>query len=238
METLQLGVKERGHLGKSDARKMRRDGFIPAVLYGGKSNHSLSINSKELIKILENVAGRNAILNLKFEDTGKKDCTAILKDLQKHPLRREILHADLMEISMDKEIKVKVRVKLVGEPIGVKQKGGILGQQMREIKVSCLPSNIPNEIKIDVSNLDLGHVIHIKDVMVGEGIKILEAPDTTIASVSVMKEEEVKAEVTAAEAAPVEGAAAAASPDEEKGKAEEKGKTEEKAKPEGKKKGK
>src|SRR3990167_2449961 len=71
METLQLGVKERGHLGKSDARKLRRDGFIPAVLYGGKSNHSLAINSKELIKILENVAGRNAILDLKFEGKGK-----------------------------------------------------------------------------------------------------------------------------------------------------------------------
>lgn len=237
METLQLGVKERGHLGKSDARKMRRDGFIPAVLYGGKSNHSLAINSKELIKILENVAGRNAILNLKFEGKGKKDCTAIVKDLQKHPLRRELLHADLLEISMDKEIRVKVRVKLIGEPIGVKEKGGILGHQMREIKLSCLPSNIPNDIAIDVSNLDLGHAIHIKDVMVGEGIKILETPDATVASVSVMKVEEVKAEVTAAEAVPVEGAVAAA-PAEEKGKADEKGKAEEKAKPEEKKKGK
>ena len=237
METLQLGVKERGHLGKSDARKMRRDGFIPAVLYGGESNHSIAINSKELIKILENVAGRNAILNLKFEGKGKKDCTAIVKDLQKHPLRREILHADLMEISMDKEIKVKIRVKLTGEPVGVKQKGGILSLQLREIKVSCLPSNIPNDITIDVSNLDVGHAIHVKDVLVGEGIKILEDFDATVASVNMPKVEEVKVEVPVAEAAPAEGAVAAA-PAEEKGKIEEKEKTEEKAKPEEKKKGK
>lgn len=227
METFQLNVKERESVGKCGAKKLRRGGFVPAILYGGKDNLPLTINTKELLKALETAAGRNAILNLKIENKG--EWTAIIKDLQRHPLRREIVHADLMEVSMDKEISVKVKVRLGGEPIGVKEKGGILSHQMREIKVLCLPSNIPNEITVDVAHLDVGHSIHIKDIWAGEGIKILEASDATIASVNMPKAEEVKVEAAVAEAAPVEGAAeAAAAPAEEKAEAteEKKGKKE------------
>jgi large subunit ribosomal protein L25 len=228
METLQLNVKGRENLGKCSAKKLRRGGFVPAILYGGKDNLPLTINTKELLKALETAAGRNAILNLKIENKGEH--TAIIKDLQRHPLRREIVHADLMEVSMDKEISVKIKVRLMGEPVGVKEKGGILSHQMREIKVVCLPANIPNEITVDVSNLDLGHAMHIKDILAGEGVKILEAPDATVASVNMPKAEEVKVEAVAAEAAPVEGAAeaAAAAPAEEKTetKEEKKGKKE------------
>ncbi|MBI3813276.1 MAG: 50S ribosomal protein L25 [Nitrospinae bacterium] len=222
METLQLNVKEREALGKSGVKKIRKGGFVPAILYGGKSSIPLMINSKELIKALETAAGKNAILNLKF---GEREYTAVVKDLQKHPLRREIVHADLMEVSMDREIKIKVKLKLLGEPVGVKQKGGILSQQMWEIRLSCLPANIPNEITVDVSNLDVGDAVHIRDILTGEGIKMLEAPDATVASVKMPKAEEVKAEVAVAEAVPAEGAEAAA-PAEEKAetKEEKKGK--------------
>ncbi len=228
METLQLNVKGRENLGKCGAKKLRSGGFVPAILYGGKNNLPLTINTKELIKALETAAGRNAILNLKLENKG--EYTAIIKDLQRHPLRRDIVHADLMEISMDKEISVKIKVRLMGEPVGVKEKGGILSQQMREIRLLCLPANIPNEITVDVSGLDVGKAVHIRDILFGEGIKILEASDATVATVNMPKaEEEIKTEVVAAEAAPAEGAAtAAAAPAEEKAetKEEKKGKKE------------
>ncbi|OGV98612.1 MAG: hypothetical protein A3I04_02510 [Nitrospinae bacterium RIFCSPLOWO2_02_FULL_39_110] len=213
METLQLNVKKRKEHGKSDARRLRKDGFLPAVLYGGENNIPLIINAREFAKILETMRGTNVLLNIKFEGETKNGCIAIIKDLQRHPLRKGIIHADLMEVSMDREIKIKVKVTLLGTPIGVKEKAGVLTQQMREIRLSCLPTNIPKEITIDVSNLDVGNTIHIRDILPGEGVTMLETPDATVVSVNIPKVEEVKEEV-AVEAAPAEVPAEA--PAEEK----------------------
>lgn len=225
METLQLNVKKRKEHGKSNAKKLRKDGFLPAVLYGGENNTPLIINAKEFAKIMETMRGTNVLLNVKFEGETKNGCIAIIKDLQRHPLRKGIVHADLMEVSMDREIKIKVKVTLFGIPIGVKEKGGVLTQQMREIKLSCLPTNIPKEITIDVANLNIGNTIHIRDILAGEGVTILETPDATVASVNIPKEEEVKEEV-AVEAAPAEVPAEA--PAEEKAATEEEKKEEKK----------
>ncbi|MBI4378850.1 MAG: 50S ribosomal protein L25 [Nitrospinae bacterium] len=215
MEKLQLGVREREKRGKGSCKKLRRDGIVPAILYGGEDNIPLMINSKKLLKALETAAGMNIILNLRFEDGRGHERLTIIKDLQRHPLRRDIVHVDLMEVSMDREIIIKVKVRLVGEPVGVKQKGGMLSQQMREMRLTCLADRIPNEITVEVSHLDVGDAIHIKDILAGEGIKILESPEATVASVSMLKAEEVKAEAAVA-AAPAE--AGVTEPPEEKAK--------------------
>lgn len=236
MEIRHLNVKERDRQKKGNVKKLRRNGFIPAILYGEGDNIPLIVSSKELTKILEAAGGINAILNLKFEGKEAKEYTAIIKELQKHPLRREILHADLMKVSMDKEIKVGVKIKLIGEPIGVKEKGGVLAQQMREIRVLCLPSRIPNEITVDVSNLDVGKAIHIRDILAGEGIKMLEGQDATVVSVSIPKVEEVKAEVAVTEVPAEAGAVAAPAEETEESGKKETGKKETGKKEEDKKK--
>lgn len=191
-------------LGKGAVRKLRRQRLIPAVVYGGATGPvALTINPLDLARALGTGAGENVLITLSLAGDGERSTTVILKELQRDPVRGEPLHADFMEISMKRKIRVQIPLQLVGEAIGVKTKGGFLEQHLREVTVECLPGAIPGHFQVDVSLLDLGHVIHVRDLTVGGGIRVLEDAARPVVSVlaprAVVEEEKVAVEEKPAE---------------------------------------
>jgi len=233
MATVELKAKVRGKVGKESAKRDRTDGFVPAVLYGeGEQPLALAVNNKELHLVLHTRARGNVIIDLAIEGSGRGECTAIIREIQRHPVHRDIIHVDFQHISMTKEIVVKVPIVVTGESVGVKSHGGILEYLLREIEVQCLPTSIPEQVTVDVSNLDIGDSLQVKHLSI-EGIKLVTDADASVITVVAPTViEEVKAEVPAegAEAVPVEGAEGAEKKEEGAEKKEEEPKA--KGKPE------
>jgi large subunit ribosomal protein L25 len=200
MEAPVLRAVRRTHSGKGVARKIRAQGLIPAVLYGGGENIPLSLQPKELLKILS--AGENTIFQLDIEGEAADDRKALVRELQRDPLKEILLHADLYRISMDVEITVSVPVVLQGMSREVSDVGGTINQLLHEVEIQCLPSLIPHELTIDVAHLGIGEVLHVRDIPVPPRIQILAAPEEVVASVSVRGEEEPAAAPAMAEAPP------------------------------------
>jgi len=207
MEAPILQALRRNRSGKGVARKIRAQGMIPAVLYGGGENIPLTLKPQELLKIL--ISGENTIFQLEIEGELGGERQAIVRDLQRDPLKDTLLHADLYRISMDVEITVSVPVVLQGMSREVSDVGGMINQLLHEIEIQCLPSLIPHELTIDVAHLGIGEVLHVRDLPIPQGIQILAASDEVVASVSV-RGEEVAAGVPSA----AEGSASAAQTEE------------------------
>jgi large subunit ribosomal protein L25 len=202
MEWVALAASERRVFGKEKCKKLRVSKEIPAILYGGEEgNIPLALNPLDLKKALERGGGENVIINLTIHRDGEEMVrTVMVKDIQSHPTRGEYLHADFLRISMEKMIRVDVPVTLHGEPLGVKLKGGILDHVLREVEVECLPAAIPEALVADISLLDIGDSVHVRDLMVIEGVKVLANPEMVVAAVSPPeKEEEVPVEAAPAE---------------------------------------
>lgn len=174
----------RSRVGKETAKKLRQQRLIPAIVYGGPSGPmAVAVNPLEMQKLLGAEAGENVLMTLSLEGDGGQSRTVILKELQRDPVRGEPLHADFLEVSMQRKIKVQVPVRLVGEALGVKLKGGLLEQHMREVNVECLPGAIPSYIQVDVSQLDLGHAIHVRELTVTGDLRVLEDPARPVVGV-------------------------------------------------------
>jgi large subunit ribosomal protein L25 len=187
MEAPVLQAWRRTQAGKGVARKIRAQGRIPAVLYGGGENIPLSLQPQELLKILS--SGENTIFQLEVNGELGEDRKAIVRDLQRDPLKETLLHADLYRISMDVEITVSVPIVLQGMSREVSDIGGVINQLLHEVEIQCLPSLIPHELTIDISHLGIGEVLHVQDLQVPRGIQVLDAPEEVVASVSVRGEE-------------------------------------------------
>ena len=195
-------IRTRG--GKGAARQLRRSGKIPAVLYGQGECLMLTLDPDPVKKTLRALAGGTGLIALHVAGaSGKKTRTALLRDFQVDPVSGELLHADLFEVSMDKPIRVKVPVVLIGGmPAGVKE-GGILHHNLRDLHVECLPSAIPDHVEVDASNLMIGQGIHIKELTRLEGIRFLDEADKMVVSV-VAPISEAKLEALLTSAAVVE----------------------------------
>jgi large subunit ribosomal protein L25 len=187
------------------ARKIRAQGMIPAVLYGGGENVPLTLQPKELLKIL--ASGENTIFCLDIDGELAGDRQAIVRDLQRDPLKETLLHADLYRISMDVELTVSVPVVLQGMSREVSDVGGVINQLLHEVEIQCLPSLIPHELTIDVAHLGIGEVLHVRDLPVPQGIQILADSDEVVASVSVRGEEVAAGAAAGAEGTTVAGEA-------------------------------
>ncbi|MDI6729478.1 MAG: 50S ribosomal protein L25 [Thermodesulfovibrionales bacterium] len=196
MERVTLGVEKREKSGKGGARSLRRSGIIPAILYKAGNSLPVQLSGKELSRFVSRTAGEQVIVNLQFPDGTKQ---AIVKDYQVDPVMGNLLHVDFQEISATEAIRVMVHVAIKGEAIGVKRDKGVLQHGLREIEIECLPDKIPGHVDVDVTNMGLGQAIHVSDLKLGEGIKVLTDPDEVLATVIAVKEE-----VAAPEAAPVE----------------------------------
>jgi large subunit ribosomal protein L25 len=202
MATVDLQGELRGETGKQVAKRLRRIQRIPAVVYGGQQGAvSVSVNPQELLSALE--SGENVLINLSLTGGGTpKTSLVILKELQRDPVKGRPLHADFQEVSMERKVRVEVPLVLSGEPIGVKDKGGILEHALRQLSVECLPLNIPEKFVVDVAGLDIGNALHVRDIGVAEGIRILDDGGRVIASVSAPAAEEVAAPTEEAPAEP------------------------------------
>lgn len=200
MERITLNAEKREMKGKGAARTLRRGGVIPGVVYRKGDSTPIKLNAKELIKFIHSTAGEQVMVNLQF--TGGESKLALVKDYQLDPVMGELLHTDFYEVSLTEEIKVTVHVTTKGEPIGVKRDGGILQHGVREIEIQCLPDKIPGHITVNVSQLEIGKSIHVSDLNLGEGVKILSDVDEVIASVITPVTEEVVAAPVAEVAEP------------------------------------
>lgn len=201
MDFVDLHVSLREERGKKSNKKLGREGFTPAVVYKkGKDTVSLKINARELFKAFHTEAGENVIIKLHIDAAKKdKERTVIVKEVQRHAIKDYLLHVDFQEISLTETLKVKVPIAGKGEAIGVKQDDGVLQHVMWEVEVECLPTNIPERFEVDVANIKIGESLHVKDIQVPEGVKILDNPEDIVFSVEHPKAVE---EVVAA---PVEG---------------------------------
>src|SRR5271166_3403788 len=203
---------------KNDARRVRRSGLIPAVVYGaGQKAEAIAVDPKQMLRILHSESGHNSIFDLSFDGRVAK---VMIVDWQYEPIRGALLHIDLKRIAMDKALRVSVPVLMKGEAPGVKVQGGILEQMLREVEIECLPGDIPSHIDADVSNLMFGHVLRVSDLPHAGTLKFVTDENQPVAHVVAVKE--------VVEAAPAaEGVEAAAAPAEpeviKKGKQEVEG---------------
>jgi len=218
-----LEAQNRSDFGKNEARRTRRGGRVPGVLYGeGKDATPISVEPRELLKILHSDSGANTLISLKLGGSG--DSRVLVKDFQLDPVTHEILHADFYRVAMDKMLQVTVPVTIKGEAKGVKQQSGVLEFIRREIVVTCLPSDIPEHIEVDVSELMLHQGIRVRDVATSPKWKPVTEGEAMLVHVIMPKAEETPApaEGTAVAAAPA--VAAPAEPEViKKGKKEEEG---------------
>ncbi len=197
MEKFSLNVAKRNAFGKGGARGLRRSGLIPGIVYRGGDSESVQIGAKELSQFISKTAGEQVLVTLESQSGSKM---AIVKDYQIDPIMGDLLHVDFQEISATEEIKISVNILTTGEAIGVRRDKGILQFGIREIEIECLPDKIPGHITVDVSNLGIGQSIHVSDLELGEGIKVLSDLGEMIVAVITIKEEVVAApEVVAAE---------------------------------------
>jgi large subunit ribosomal protein L25 len=224
MERIDLETQLREEKGKQPVKRLRLGGLIPAVVYkGGGDSLSLKLSLKDLMKVIGTKAGVNVIINLKIEGKAKKDKTVMIKEIQKNPVKGDIIHVDFNEISLTETSRFKVKLEPKGESAGVKE-GGTLERIIWEIDVECLPTQIPEKLEVDISALKIGDSVFVKDIKPVEGVKILQDPSMIAMSVKPPFVEK------AAEAVPAEGAA----PEEpelirKKKEAEEEGEEEPKA---------
>jgi len=196
MSVIQLKGSAREDLGKGGARKARAAGQIPGVIYGrGESPVAVAVDGREFETALRSHKGANAIVNL---NVSGKDLTALIRDVQYDPLSRAIMHLDFQRISLTEQIEVEVPVHFVGMPIGVKDSGGILEHLVRTLEVKCLPTAIPSRIDVDVTALNVGENLHVRDIKV-EGFTITTDGDVTVAAVVAPAAEEAPKAEGAAE---------------------------------------
>jgi large subunit ribosomal protein L25 len=207
LETNILEAQTRKPGTKNEARRVRRDGKIPAVVYGaGKDSLPISVDPRVVTRILNSETGHNTIFDLALNGENTK---AMIVDWQYEPIKGRLLHIDLKRIALDKVLRVSVPIFLKGEAAGVKQEGGILEQMLREVEIECLPADIPSHIDVDVSHLTFGKVLRVSDLPHSEKVKFLTDSNQPVAHVTSVKEEVV----VAPEAAAADAAAAPAEPE-------------------------
>jgi large subunit ribosomal protein L25 len=218
MASAQLSATLRDGTGKGSARTLRAQGRIPAVIYGhGRDPQSLAIDAREIEKLLSRISAESTVIELSLDG---KSARTLIREIQRHPFKRQILHVDFQELVAGEKVTVRLPIVLSGIPDGVRQDGGILDQTMRELEVEVDPANIPNHVEIEVTSLKIGDSIHVRDIPLPEGVEIVGDEDASVCVVSAPR-------AVVETVAPVEEEAVAAEP-EVIGKAKKEGEEEEK----------
>ena len=210
-----LAARPRRGGGKSEARRLRREGRVPAIAYGADLPPTpVSVDALELYHALHTDAGTNAILRLEVDGSSH---LALAREIQRHPVRREILHVDFVTVSQDVKVTVDVPIVLTGEAPGVTE-GGVADQSLHTLSIEVLPLEVPDQIALDISDMQIGDVKRVSDLTLPSGATALTDPDTPVVSVTPPTAEPVEAEAAEVEAAELEAAEAA--PAEEAGEAD------------------
>ena len=213
MEAKKLNVEPRQGGGKATAGQLRRNGKIPAIIYGHISPTAIAVNAREFRSAFKRIT-ENTIVELHLPGGVHE---VLVKDYQRDNLTGQILHVDFYEFEKGKALRTRVPVRLTGNPVGVKE-GGILETQLRELEVECLPKDLPEEVVLDISELALDRAMHVRDLTLPSGVKVLQAADQVVCLVAYRKAEEEVAPAAVEGEVPAEGEA----PAEGEGEAEEK----------------
>lgn len=196
MATETLSATPRTDVGKGAARSLRREGRVPGVIYGSeRESLPLSLNSRELERLLGRISAESTVIDL---DLGGSTARTLIREVQRHPFRREVIHVDFQELVAGEKVTVNIPITLVGVPEGVRLSGALLGQVMSELTIRVDPVDIPRNVEVDVSGLTIGHSVHVSDLKLPDGVEVLDEADATVATVSAPKVTE-EAPVVAAE---------------------------------------
>ncbi|MEC9381943.1 MAG: 50S ribosomal protein L25 [Thermodesulfobacteriota bacterium] len=182
MPTVQFNVTKRDLLGKEASKKFRKDGLVPAVVYGkNKENLNINVDHLKLKKIFKSEAGENTIIEMQVEDSDIKKIV-LLKEAHLDTLTSNPLHLDFYEINEGEEVKVSCPLKFIGKPEGVKS-GGVIQTLTNEVQVQCLPANIPNNIEVEISSLEIGETLRVENIPDIEGVDVISNPQSTVLSI-------------------------------------------------------
>src|SRR5215210_2939309 len=205
MATVNLDAEPRTDAGKGGARTLRSQGQIPAVIYGhGREPQSLTLNARDLDKMLEHIQAESTVIEV---TVGGQTSKTLIREIQRHPFKRQILHVDFQELVAGEKVIVSIPIMLTGTAEGVRLGGGVLDQTLRELEIEVDPSNIPDHIEYDITNMVIGDSVHVSDLKVPEGIEIQDDPETSVAVLAapraVIEETPVVAEAVEGEAGAV-----------------------------------
>jgi len=204
MASASLSAESRSETGKGVARKLRAAGRVPGVIYGhGREPQALSLNARELEKLLGSIAAGSTVVELTL---GSATTNTLIREVQRHPFKKQILHVDFMELVAGEKVIVDIPLVFIGTPEGVRTGGGLLEQILHSIEINVDPSSIPNHIDVDVSQMVMGHSLHVRDLKLPEGVEVLTDEDATICAV-------IAPRAVVEETAAAEGEAAAAEPE-------------------------
>lgn len=200
MATASLAATRRTGTGKGNARSLRREGQIPAVIYGhARESQSLAVSARDLEKLLSHISADNTVVEIAVEGATSR---ALIREIQRHPFKRVILHIDFQELVAGEKMTVRVPIRLIGTPAGVRLGGGIIDHTLRELTISVDPAQMPNQIEIDITDLELGQSIHVSEVKVPDGVTVLDEPG---AAVVVIATPRAAVEAVATETEPTSG---------------------------------
>jgi large subunit ribosomal protein L25 len=205
MKSLSLSANPRTLVRSAGVKKLRREGRVPAVVYGRKTEpENLEIDAKELENLIHSTVAENILVDLSVEG---KNRLALLQDIQHHPLKGNVLHVDLHQVAEDEVIEVIVPIQTVGEAVGVKVGGGLLEHVLHKVRVRSLPKDLPESIEVDVSDLETGHTLHVGDIVAPEGVTVLGDKNIPVCSIAKSRasRSEEDAAAAAAKAGPGEG---------------------------------
>lgn len=201
MATVSFNATARDVSGKGAARSLRRQGQVPAVIYGhGRDPQPLSLNARDLDKLLGHIQAESTVIEV---SVGGQTAKTLIREIQRHPIKRQILHVDFQALVAGEKVTVSIPIVLTGVSEGVRLEGGVLDQTLRELEIKVDPSNIPDHVELDVTNMVIGDSLHVSDIKLPEGVEVLDDPETSVAVLAAPRA--VIEEAPAAEA--VEGAA-------------------------------
>jgi large subunit ribosomal protein L25 len=205
MATVSLSANARDGKGKGAARSLRSQGQVPAVIYGhGRDPQALALNARDLDKMLSHIQAESTVIEV---TVGGQTAKTLIREIQRHPIKRQILHVDFQALVAGEKVTVSIPIVLQGIPEGVRLEGGVLDQTLREIEIEVDPSNIPDHVEYDVTNMVIGDSVHISDLKVPEGVEVLDDPETSVAVLAapraVIEETPVVAEAVEGEAGAV-----------------------------------
>jgi len=185
MATASLSAEKRDGTGTGVARKLRQAGRVPGIIYGhSRSPQPLSVNTRDFEKLLGSINFASTVIDLNLDGTVTK---TLIRELQRHPYRRHLVHVDFQELVAGEKVTVNIPLRFVGTAEGVRNSGGILEEIMHELHIRVDPSQIPDHIDVDVTNVTIGHSLHIRDIAIPEGVTVLDDEDATLCVVAVPK---------------------------------------------------
>jgi len=203
-QQVKLKAQKRTVLGRNAIKKIKKEGLVPGVVYGSQAQPmALQLDARQLTSVLAHASSEHVLVDLEIADGSQSsNRLALIQEVQHHPLRRELLHVDFHAVSTTEKITSEVPIEAVGEPLGVRTFGGLLEYSLRTLEVECFPQELPDIVRIDVTNLNIGEALHVRDIPLPSGVEALTDADLTVVSVVASRVGEEVTETTEAPAAP------------------------------------